>query len=84
MLRAEGAGGAYAGRPADADTAVREGRVARTSLGQFRLGHGAVPERLPVAGLAALLEARVARPGRMARDGMRRRAPLGRVRRPVP
>ena len=47
------------------------------TLADFRVGHGAVLERLLVDGFAALLQAGVARLERVAQDGVRVRAAAG-------
>jgi hypothetical protein len=49
------------------------------TLSDFRVGHGALLEGLPVNSLAALLQAGVARLDRVAQDGMRVRASAGAV-----
>ena len=51
--------------------------VNHKTLGDFRVGHGALLERLLVDGFAALLQAGVAQLERVAQDGMRVRAAAG-------
>ena len=51
--------------------------VNHKTLADFRVGHGALLERLLVDGFAALLAAGVARLDRVAQDGMRVRASAG-------
>lgn len=51
--------------------------VNHKSLGDFRVAHGEVLERLLIDGFAALLKARVAHLDRVAQDGVRVRAAAG-------